>query len=130
MQAVYVSRTRPQTKTSILDNPRDPEGRPILVALPSGQGSEARRVVTKVKFHAEQPFTTVHLIVTSRELQSRAVVRVGNMCGTAEQWIGEGKLAAKLPRVSCHRFRGIEVRYWLSVIAYDLWCVWRRLATL
>ncbi len=31
-------------------------------------------------------------------------------------------------RLSCHRFRGNEVRLWLSVIAYNLGNLWRRLA--
>ncbi len=48
--------------------------------------------------------------------------------GTAEQWIKEGKLAVNWPRLSCHRFRGNEVRLWLSVIAYNLGNLWRRLA--
>ena len=30
--------------------------------------------------------------------------------------------------LSCHRFRGNEVRLWLSVIAYNLGNLWRRLA--
>ena len=33
-----------------------------------------------------------------------------------------------MTRVSCHRFRGNEVRLWLSVIAYNLGNLWRRLA--
>ncbi len=48
--------------------------------------------------------------------------------GTAEQWIKEGKLAVNWTRLSCHRFRGNEVRLWLSVIAYNLGNLWRRLA--
>ena len=31
-------------------------------------------------------------------------------------------------RLSCHRFRGNEVRLWLSVLAYNLGNLWRRLA--
>ncbi len=31
-------------------------------------------------------------------------------------------------RLSCHRFRGNEVRLWLSVIAYNLGNLWRQLA--
>jgi len=30
-------------------------------------------------------------------------------------------------RLSCHRFRSNEVRLWLSVIAYNLGNLWRRL---
>ena len=32
-----------------------------------------------------------------------------------------------MTRVSCHRFRSNEVRLWLSVIAYNLGNLWRRL---
>ena len=61
-------------------------------------------------------------------LPSRAVVRFYNKRGTAEQWIKEGKLAVKMTRLSCHRFRPNEVRLWLSVIAYNLGNLWQRLA--
>ena len=40
----------------------------------------------------------------------------------------EGKLAVSWTRLSCHRFRGIEVRLWLSVIAYNLGNLWWRFA--
>jgi hypothetical protein len=33
-----------------------------------------------------------------------------------------------MTRLSCHRFRSNEVRLWLSVIAYNLGNLWRRLA--
>jgi len=33
----------------------------------------------------------------------------------------------KMTRLSCHRFRANEVRLWLSVIAYNLGNLWRRL---
>ena len=33
-----------------------------------------------------------------------------------------------MTRLSCHRFRANEVRLWLSVIAYNLGNLWRRLA--
>jgi hypothetical protein len=33
-----------------------------------------------------------------------------------------------MTRLSCHRFRANEVRLWLSVIAYYLGNLWRRLA--
>ena len=48
--------------------------------------------------------------------------------GTAEQWIKESKQAVALTRLSCHRFRANEVRLWLSLIAYNLGNLWRRLA--
>ena len=55
------------------------------------------------------------------------MVRFYNKRGTAEQWIKEGKHEVKLTRLSCHRFRGNEVRLWLRVIAYNLGNVCRRL---
>ena len=55
-------------------------------------------------------------------------MRFYNKRSTGEQWIKEGKLAVIWTRLSCHRFRGNEVRLWLSVIAYNLGDLWRRLA--
>ncbi len=54
--------------------------------------------------------------------------RFYNKRGTAEQWIKEGKQAVAMTRLSCHRFRANEARLWLSVIAYNLGNLWRRLA--
>jgi hypothetical protein len=88
----------------------------------------ARRVVAKVEHHLGELFPRVGFIVTNLGLPSRAVVRFYNKRGTAEQWIKEGKLAVNWTRLSCHRFRGNEVRLWLSVIAYNLGNLWRRLA--
>jgi len=88
----------------------------------------ARRVVAKVEFHFGELFPRVGFIVTNLMSDSRAVVRFYNKRGTAEQWIKEGKQAVKMTRLSCHRFRANEVRLWLSVIAYNLGNLWRRLA--
>jgi len=87
----------------------------------------ARRVVAKVEFHFGELFPRVGFIVTNLETDSRGVVRFYNKRGTAEQWIKEGKQAVKMTRLSCHRFRSNEVRLWLSVIAYNLGNLWRRL---
>jgi hypothetical protein len=87
----------------------------------------ARRVVAKVEHHAGELFPRVGFIVTNLTLPSRAVVRFYNKRGTAEQWIKEGKQAVKMTRLSCHRFRSNEVRLWLSLIAYNLGNLWRRL---
>ncbi len=87
----------------------------------------ARRVVAKVEFHAGELFPRVGFIVTNLETDSRAVVRFYNKRGTAEQWIREGKQAVKMTRLSCHRFRSNEVRLMLSLIAYNLGNLWRRL---
>jgi Transposase DDE domain group 1 len=88
----------------------------------------ARRVVAKVEHHAGELFPRLGFIVTNLETPSRAVVRFYNKRGTAEQWIKEGKQAVKMTRLSCHRFRSNEVRLWLSLIAYNLGNLWRRLA--
>jgi hypothetical protein len=86
-----------------------------------------RRVVAKVEFHFGELFPRVGFVVTNLAAESRAVVRFYNKRGTAEQWIKEGKQAVKLTRLSCHRFRANEVRLWLSLIAYNLGNLWRRL---
>jgi hypothetical protein len=87
---------------------------------------KARRVVAKVEFHSGELFPRVGFIVTNLETDRRAVVRFYNKRGSAEQWIKEGKQAVKMTRLSCHRFRSNEVRLWLSVIAYNLGTLWRR----
>jgi hypothetical protein len=45
----------------------------------------------------------------------------------SDNGIKEGKLAVKMTRLSCHRFRRNEVRLWLSLLAYNLGNLWRRL---
>ena len=112
-----------------------PVGRPSQKPLVEYKGflyqaaswKTARRVVAKVEHHHGELFPRVGFIVTNLTLPSRAVVRFYNKRGTAEQWIKEGKQAVKMTRLSCHRFRSNEVRLWLSVIAYNLGNLWRRL---
>ena len=112
-----------------------PVGRPSIKPLVEYKGflyqaaswKTARRVVAKVEHHAGELFPRVGFIVTNLTLPSRAVVRFYNKRGTSEQWIKEGKQAVKMTRLSCHRFRSNEVRLWLSVIAYNLGNLWRRL---
>jgi hypothetical protein len=72
-------------------------------------------------------FPRVGFIVTNLSLPSRAVVRFYNKRGTAEQWIKEGKQATHWTRLSCHRFRANEARLQLSLLAYNLGNLWRRL---
>jgi hypothetical protein len=84
-------------------------------------------VVAKVEHHQGELFPRVGFIVTNLSSPRRAVVRFYNKRGTAEQWIKEGKQAVKMMRLSCHRFRANEVRLQLSVIAYNLGNLWRRL---
>ena len=88
----------------------------------------ARRVVAKVEFHFGELFPRVGFIVTNLSAPNRAVVRFYNKRGMAEQWIKESKQAVAMTRLSCHRFRANEVRLWLSLIAYNLGNLWRRLA--
>jgi hypothetical protein len=112
-----------------------PPGRPSKKPLVEYKGflyqaagwKTARRVVAKVEHHEGELFPRVGFIVTNLTLPSRAVVRFYNKRGTAEQWIKEGKQAVKMTRLSCHRFRSNEVRLWLTIIAYNLGNLWRRL---
>ncbi|HEV2173358.1 MAG TPA: IS1380 family transposase [Nitrospira sp.] len=114
---------------------RRPVGRPSYTPVvrytsfryQAASWTTARRVVAKIEFHCGELFPRVGFIVTTLETDSRAVVRFYNKRGTAEQWIKEGKLAVKMTRLSCHRFRANEVRLVLSVIAYNLGNLWRRL---
>ncbi len=87
----------------------------------------ASRAVAKVEHHLGELFPRVGFLVTSMSLPSRSVVRFYNKRGTAEQWIKEGKQATHWMRLSCHRFRANEVRLQLSVLAYNLGNLWRRL---
>jgi hypothetical protein len=87
----------------------------------------ARRVVAKVQFHVGELFPRTEFFVTNPETGSPALVRFYNKRGPADQWIKEGKQAAKMTRLSCYRFRSNEARLWLSVIAYNLAKLWRRL---
>ena len=98
-----------------------PVGRPSVKPLVEYKGflyqaaswGKARRVVAKVEHPQGELFPRVGFIVTSMTLPSRAVVRFYNKRGTAQQWIKEGKQAVKMTR--------------LSVIAYNLGNLWRRL---
>ncbi len=92
----------------------------------AGSWTKPRRIVANVEHYPGELFPRVGFIVTNLSLPSRAVVRFYKR-GTAEQWIKEGKQAVKMTRLSGHRFRSNEVRLWLSVIAYNLGNLWRRL---
>ena len=80
-----------------------------------------------MEFHFGEVFPCVGFIGTNLETDSRAGVRFYNKRGAAVQWIKEGKQVVKMTRLSCHRFRFNEVRLWLSVMAYNLGNLWRRL---
>ena len=85
-----------------------------------------RRIVAKVEHHrGAVPPRRLHR--DQHGPPDRSVVRFYNKRGTAEQWIKEGKQATHWTRLSCHRFRANEVRLQLSVLAYNLGNLWRRL---
>jgi hypothetical protein len=112
-----------------------PRGRPSyapLIRYRSFQYQAAswhrpRRVIAKVEHHLGELFPRVGFIVTTLTGTKGAIVRFYNQRGTAEQWIKEGKTATHWTRLSCHRFRANEVRLLLSVIAYNLGNLLRRL---
>jgi Transposase DDE domain group 1 len=126
----------PNLERNIAELLKRPVGRPSRKPLVRYQSflyqaaswSRPRRVVAKVEFHMGELFPRVGFIVTSFTTSRRSVVRFYNKRGTAEQWIKEGKQAAAMTRLSCHRFRANQVRLWLSVLAYNLGNLWRRLA--
>jgi hypothetical protein len=89
--------------------------------------SKPRRIVAKVEHHLGELFPRVGFIVTNMTLPSRSVVRFYNKRGTAEQWIKEGKKATNWTRLTCQRYRANQVRLQLSVLAYNLGKIWRRM---
>ena len=89
--------------------------------------SRALTTATSIPPHFGELFPRVGFIVTNFQTSNRAVVRLYNQRATAEQWIKEGKQAVAMTRLSCHRFRANEARLWLSLIAYNLGNLWRRL---
>jgi hypothetical protein len=124
-----------KVKTEISDILFRSPGRPSLKPLvryksfryQAQSWSKSRRIVAKVEHHVGELFPRVGFIVTNMKLPSRSVVRFYNKRGTAEQWIKEGKQATSWTRLSCRRFRSNELRLQLSVPAYNLGNLWRRL---
>jgi len=111
--------------------PGRPSRKPLVryksFAYQAGSWTKSRRIVAKVEHHPGELFPRVGFIVTNLSLPSRAVVRFYNKRGTAEQWIKEGKQATHWTRLSCHRFRANEARLQLSLLAYNLGNLLRRL---
>jgi hypothetical protein len=111
--------------------PGRPSRKPLVryksFAYQAGSWTKPRRIVAKVEHHEGELFPRVGFIVTNLSVPSRAVVRFYNKRGTAEQWIKEGKQATHWTRLSCHRFRANEARLQLSLLAYNLGNLWRRL---
>ena len=89
--------------------PRRPSRRPLVryksFSDQAGSWTKPRRIVAKVEHHVGELFPRVGFIVTNLQIPNRAVVRFYNKCGTAEQWVKEGRQAAHWTRLSCHRFR-------------------------
>jgi len=81
--------------------------------------SRPRRVVAKVEWHPGELYPRVGFIVTNLLRSARKVVAFYNGCGTAEQWIKEGKHAVKWTRLSCTAFRANAVRLQLHALAYN-----------
>ena len=88
----------------------------------------ARCVVAKIEWHPGELFPQVGFIVTNLTSRSEFVVNFYNQCGTAEQWIKEGKYTMRWTRLSCHSFDANQVRLQLHVLAYNLSNFLRRLA--
>jgi hypothetical protein len=86
-----------------------------------------RRIVAKVEHHVGELFPRVGFIVKNLALPNRAVVRFYNKRGTAEQWIKRASRRRIGRECRAIRFRANEVRLQLSVLAYNLGNLWRRL---
>jgi hypothetical protein len=67
--------------------------------------SRSRRVVAKVEWHSGELYPRVGFLVTNLCRPPERVVAFYNQRGTAEQWIREGKNAAKWTRLSCRSMR-------------------------
>ena len=92
---------------------------------PMGQ-SLFRKLRTTVLFHANltvppgELYPRVGFLVTNLARPPERVVAFYNGHGTAEQWIREGKNAAKWTRLSCRSMRANAVRLQLHALAYNL----------
>ena len=82
--------------------------------------SRSRRVVTKVEWHPGELYPRVGFLVTNLCRPPERVVAFYNQRGTAEQWIKEGKNAAKWTRLSCRSMKANAVRLQLHALAYNL----------
>src|SRR4051812_11934890 len=82
--------------------------------------SRSRRVVAKVEWHPGELYPRVGFLVTNLCRPPERGVAFYNQRGTAEQWIREGKNAAKWTRLSCRSMRANAVRLQLHALAYNL----------
>src|SRR5215207_9726572 len=90
--------------------------------------SRSRRVVAKVEWHPGELYPRVGFLVTNLCRPAERVVAFYNQRGTAEQWIREGKNAAKWTRLSCRSMKANAVRLQLHALAYNLANFFRTLA--
>src|SRR5215212_3801772 len=82
--------------------------------------SRSRRVVAKVEWHPGELYPRVGFLVTNLCRPPERAVAFYNQRGTAEQWIREGKNAAKWTRLSCRSMQANAVRLQLHALAYNL----------
>src|SRR4051794_2482357 len=82
--------------------------------------SRSRRVVAKVEWHPGELYPRVGFLVTNLCRPPERVVAFYNQRGSAEQWIREGKNAAKWTRLSCRSMKANAVRLQLHALAYNL----------
>src|SRR3954453_12766756 len=82
--------------------------------------SRSRRVVAKVEWHPGELYPRVGFLVTNLCRPPERVVAFYNQRCTAEQWIKEGKNAAKWTRLSCRSMKANTVRFQLHALAYNL----------
>ena len=80
-----------------------------------------------MEWHQGALFPRVGFVVTNLTARAEGVVHFYNRCGTAEQWIKEGKYVLNWTRLSCHRFVANQVPLQLFVLAYNLGNFLRRL---
>jgi DDE family transposase len=66
--------------------------------------------MAKVDWHPGELYPRVGFIVTNLVRPAERVVAFYNQCGTAEQWIKQGKGAIKWTRLSCRTFAANAVR--------------------
>ena len=82
--------------------------------------NRSRRVVAKVEGHPGELYPRVGFLVTNLCRPPERVVAFYNQRGTAEQWIREGKNAAKWSRLSCRSMKANAVRLQLHALAYNM----------
>ena len=76
--------------------------------------------MAKVEWHPGELYPRVGFLVTNLCRPPESIVAFYNQRGTAEQWIREGKNAAKWTRRSCRSMRANAVRLQLHALAYNL----------